>query len=135
MGACALSDGSCLPQAARFGRVRDESAIAIWRATPSWLGVDQKAELEFGGKLNAALGIDTAETELLPQTLFQSRASVRGRLTSRNLVPQILLACSGLAMKRMQALTLRLHRLTSPTITHYVPYMFPLGEIASVNPL
>lgn len=57
------------------------------------------------------------------------------RLTSRNLVLQILLPALDLVTKSLQALTLRLHRLTSPTVTHYVLVMFQPGQIASVNPL
>lgn len=51
-------------QAALAGFVT-KSAIAIWKGTQSWPRLDQEAELEFVGKLDAALGIDAEETELL----------------------------------------------------------------------
>ena len=51
-------------QAALAGFVT-KSAIAIWKSTQSWPGLDQEAELEFVGKLDAALGIDAEETEHL----------------------------------------------------------------------
>ena len=51
-------------QAALAGFVT-KSAVAIWKATQSWPRLNHEAELEFVGKLDAAMGIDAEETELL----------------------------------------------------------------------
>lgn len=42
-----------------------KGAIAIWKATQAWPRLDSEAELEFVGKLDAALGIKADETDNL----------------------------------------------------------------------
>ncbi len=47
---------------ADLAKVVTKSAMTVWKATCAWPHLDMEAELEFVGKLDAALGIDPEET-------------------------------------------------------------------------
>lgn len=48
-----------------------KSGLAIWKATQSWPQLDAEAELDFVGRLDAALGIEAEETESLLKHYIQ----------------------------------------------------------------
>lgn len=50
---------------ADLAKVVTKSAMAVWKTTCAWPHLDKEAELEFVGKLDAALGIDPEETGAL----------------------------------------------------------------------
>lgn len=60
-----------------LGNLIAKSALEIWRSTLAWPALDPDAEIEFIGKIDAAMGVPLAETEQLTGHYKQLRAELR----------------------------------------------------------